>query len=169
MSETLPSSAGWYTDPYEPGMIRWFDGSKWTTHAVPASTSDPDAVVVADFDSITPEQAWLDKFPKWDIAIPKGTERRFDGRGGVGGLEGTYIARGVGRYGNSRNAGLVMSAALTVLLGFAAWADPEHPIWVVALASAGLLITIGTISLRIYSAHHWKRVGESTDEHFHPQ
>lgn len=39
MSEVPPSStpqAGWYPDPSEPSVLRYWDGAQWTTHMQPA-------------------------------------------------------------------------------------------------------------------------------------
>src|ERR1700760_402250 len=30
---------GWYPDPYSDGYLRWWDGSQWTAHAVPAKAA----------------------------------------------------------------------------------------------------------------------------------
>jgi hypothetical protein len=45
MSEPPTSSsppAGWYPDPAEPSVIRWWDGSAWTHHLQPAPQASPD-------------------------------------------------------------------------------------------------------------------------------
>lgn len=34
------TAPGWYTDPWFPGGVRWFDGLQWTPHAGPAGPSD---------------------------------------------------------------------------------------------------------------------------------
>ncbi|MFJ4109087.1 DUF2510 domain-containing protein [Oerskovia enterophila] len=26
---------GWYPDPYDPRLVRWFDGEQWTQHSQP--------------------------------------------------------------------------------------------------------------------------------------
>jgi hypothetical protein len=41
---------GWYPDPYAAGSSRWFDGSAWTAHAVPASEPHPDQRLEQHFD-----------------------------------------------------------------------------------------------------------------------
>ncbi len=30
------TSPGWYPDPHDPRLVRWFDGEQWTGHAAPA-------------------------------------------------------------------------------------------------------------------------------------
>ncbi|WP_407107883.1 DUF2510 domain-containing protein [Rhodococcus aetherivorans] len=40
--QTTP--AGWYPDPGNPAVIRWFDGGQWTGHVQPASPSRSPAV-----------------------------------------------------------------------------------------------------------------------------
>ena len=45
-------AAGWYTDPDEPALIRWWDGAVWTENtqpnpAAPAPTAQPDPVPAA--------------------------------------------------------------------------------------------------------------------------
>ncbi|GAA2542079.1 DUF2510 domain-containing protein [Mycolicibacterium diernhoferi] len=36
---TLPAAAGWFTDPWEPDRVRFFDGLKWTDQVAAASTA----------------------------------------------------------------------------------------------------------------------------------
>ena len=49
MSSSTPSAvpAGWYTDPYASGALRYFDGAYWTPHVAPghaaATTTAPPA------------------------------------------------------------------------------------------------------------------------------
>ena len=38
----LPDRPGWYPDPYADSSLRWFDGSRWTSHAVAATALQPD-------------------------------------------------------------------------------------------------------------------------------
>jgi len=33
---TTAAPAGWYVDPSNPGLVRWWDGSQWTAHTSPA-------------------------------------------------------------------------------------------------------------------------------------
>ncbi|CDK00019.1 PPE-repeat proteins (fragment) [Microbacterium sp. C448] len=41
MSDTTPTNvpAGWYPDPTDASWQRWWDGSRWTEHAVPAASA----------------------------------------------------------------------------------------------------------------------------------
>ena len=67
----LPEKSGWYPDPYGSDLQRWFDGSKWTTHAVEEWETDPDRAVDRNWAMDSPEQLrrqeWETQFP------PKGT------------------------------------------------------------------------------------------------
>ena len=38
--------AGWYADPYQPGLLRWFDGLTWTDHVAAATPLPPTAATV---------------------------------------------------------------------------------------------------------------------------
>ena len=40
MQQTPP---GWYPDPQQPGLMRWFDGNSWTEHTSPAAPAQPGA------------------------------------------------------------------------------------------------------------------------------
>lgn len=33
--------AGWYRDPQDPRLLRWFDGARWTQHVQPAPVPQP--------------------------------------------------------------------------------------------------------------------------------
>jgi hypothetical protein len=41
----VPERPGWYPDPDNCEMQRWFDGSQWTMEAVPIWEPDPDQLV----------------------------------------------------------------------------------------------------------------------------
>jgi hypothetical protein len=34
-NKTTSTPSGWYPDPQQPGMYRYFDGYKWTSHQQP--------------------------------------------------------------------------------------------------------------------------------------
>src|SRR5687767_1276364 len=40
----LAHAAGWYPDPSDPTMQRWWDGAGWTDHAQPATPAGPAAL-----------------------------------------------------------------------------------------------------------------------------
>jgi hypothetical protein len=93
--------AGWYTDPYQPGSVRRFDGSVWTSHALCAHVPDRDKVVEADWLRITADELPVhERFPGSDLAIPRGGEQAYDGGGGWQGLYANRVARDVMRAGN---------------------------------------------------------------------
>src|SRR4051794_34464357 len=52
----LPA-ASWYPDPSQPGLLRWWDGSSWSTHVMDA----PDA---------TPAAAAAPATPVYEQAVP---------------------------------------------------------------------------------------------------
>lgn len=56
MSPTAPP-AGWYDDPMQPGVARWWDGTQWTDHVqmLPAPSPPP---------APEPTQAWLQEPPR---------------------------------------------------------------------------------------------------------
>lgn len=44
-AQTAP--AGWYSDPNDPRMIRWWDGNQWTHHVQPRPAPEPAATVTS--------------------------------------------------------------------------------------------------------------------------
>jgi hypothetical protein len=67
----LPTDPGWYPDPYDGNQQRWFDGSRWTLHAVADWEWDPDQVVDRNWAADSPEQL---RRQEWDAQFPaKGT------------------------------------------------------------------------------------------------
>jgi Protein of unknown function (DUF2510) len=78
----LPERPGWYADPYDANKRRWFDGSRWTMHAVPMWEPDPDRVVQQNWVADDPEklrrEEWEDQFSPLDRAITRTSEPRYD-------------------------------------------------------------------------------------------
>lgn len=37
-------AAGWYSDPWEPTQLRYWDGSQWTSHASPSGQAEPEGL-----------------------------------------------------------------------------------------------------------------------------
>lgn len=33
--------AGWYSDPFRPGALRWWDGTRWTAQAMTTEPASP--------------------------------------------------------------------------------------------------------------------------------
>jgi hypothetical protein len=33
----MSTQAGWYQDPTQPGLLRWWDGTRWSDHSAPAA------------------------------------------------------------------------------------------------------------------------------------
>lgn len=59
--------AGWYTDPTDPRMIRWWDGASWTPHVQPTpeeqpAPTTPDARAVPAAEDGQP-RGWVDGLP----------------------------------------------------------------------------------------------------------
>jgi hypothetical protein len=52
----LPGRPGWYRDPYGSDLQRWFDGTRWTTHAVSGFETDPDRAVEQHWSMYSPEE-----------------------------------------------------------------------------------------------------------------
>jgi hypothetical protein len=84
---SLPEDPGWYPDPYDRDRQRWFDGTKWTLHAVADWEADPDRVVDRNWHADSPEQLrrqeWEAQFPakgtiSFQTALP-----RFDRKSGL--------------------------------------------------------------------------------------
>jgi hypothetical protein len=79
--DALPERPGWYPDPYDSSRQRWFDGSRWTLHAVD-ELSDPDAMVQSNWSMSSPEelrrQEWEEQFPPWDAVTNRTSEYRWD-------------------------------------------------------------------------------------------
>lgn len=38
MTSTATASTGWYPDPHAPGVLRYFDGERWTSHTLAEPT-----------------------------------------------------------------------------------------------------------------------------------
>jgi len=41
MTDTTTAQIGWYPDPHAPGVLRYFDGDRWTPHTLAAPTAAP--------------------------------------------------------------------------------------------------------------------------------
>ena len=41
MTATATTQRGWYPDPHVPGVLRYFDGERWTQHTVAAAAPAP--------------------------------------------------------------------------------------------------------------------------------
>jgi len=62
-------TAGWFTDPSSPHHLRWWDGSGWTEHTMPAPEAQP-----------TPIDAWTPPVQAQDSAPLRRERRRDRGR-----------------------------------------------------------------------------------------
>lgn len=45
MTGTATASTGWYPDPHAPGVLRYFDGERWTPHTLAEPTPVPPAAL----------------------------------------------------------------------------------------------------------------------------
>ncbi len=43
MTGTATAKIGWYPDPHAPGVLRYYDGERWTPHTLAAPTTAPPA------------------------------------------------------------------------------------------------------------------------------
>lgn len=166
MSPNLPTSAGWYPDPYVAGQVRWFDGTEWTIHAVPSNQPDRDQVVEENNDSGTAEQLrqqeWKAQFAWWDTAVALGDEPAFDFRGGARGFDLNQAGRFDVRLGN-RLEGLLSTSGwvlvLSVILFVMAWFDGQHRVILAVLGGLTLATSLG-LMVRAHSIRkEWERVG----------
>jgi hypothetical protein len=156
--------AGWYPDPYRSGSERWFDGSVWTVHAVSAGEPHPDLVVESDWQGLTDEQLRAtERFPGWDLAVPRDGERPYDGGGGWQGLEANRVGRWTMRTG--QRWGPVHPdrwvLALTVVLAGLAWGDQRHRIVLAVAAGLSFVVTVGAVVRETRQRRYWRRAGES--------
>lgn len=114
------AAAGWYQDPEDPGRLRYFDGSGWTTEvrALPESPTH-------DVRGAEGSQAWASPSgpapPGWYADPATGAQRYFDGstwagEGGTIGTGATPLPRLGGLIGML--AGL---AALAIVGGLTTW------------------------------------------------
>ncbi len=145
MPSDLPSPPGWYPDPYQTGSQRWFDGTEWTTHAVPTTAADPDAVVVRDWQPRYSEELRRgEQFSENALSIPRDAEPAYDGGGGYQGVianrAGRYAMRLVARWGPVK--AVRWFGGLTVLLAICAWGDPAHRVFLAPLAAVSLVATV---------------------------
>jgi hypothetical protein len=166
VSSNLPTSAGWYPDPYKTGQVRWFDGTEWTIHAAPTSQPDPDQFVEKNEDLRTPEemrqQEWQAQFPWWDTAVAQGDEPPFDFRGGATGFDLNQAGRFDMRLGNRLKNLLSTSGwvlVLAVLLFLMAWFDPQHQVILVVLGGLALATSLGFKIQSKRTRGEWERVG----------
>jgi hypothetical protein len=153
----LPTEVGWFPDPYDAQSVRWFDGSMWTTHAVPADQPRRDRVVAQHWDEgQAPQQ---DRFPRWDPAIAQGTEPAFTGGGGVGGLHANRGARLSMRYGVGLFHPVRILTLSVVILALLAWGDPAHRTLLIVAAAVMALVAIAAEVRAARSRASWKRLG----------
>lgn len=160
---TLPPP-GWYPDPYRARSQRWFDGSEWTSHAVPSETPDPDSLVERDWDAMTPgELRRQEQFSSNDLSIPHEGEAGYDGGGGWQGLYANRVGRGVMRAG--LRWGPVRASrwigGLTLVLAFCAWGDPAHRVFLAPAATASLVATVVFVVREARERAYWRKVGRS--------
>jgi hypothetical protein len=167
VSSNVPSSAGWYPDPYTAGQVRWFDGTEWTIHAVASSQPDPDQFVEKNEDVRTPEQMrqqeWQAQFPWWDTtAVAQGDEPPFDFRGGATGFDLNQAGRFYVRLGNRLKDLLSTSGwvlVLAVVLFGSAWFDSQHRVILAALGGLTLALSLGLKVRANRTREEWERVG----------
>ena len=123
MPDPLPTKPGWYLDPYQMGFRRFFDGSRWTTHAVPADVTNPDAVVAQHFDGRSDDERrladWENQFPWWDPYSPKEGEST-DIPWSPNAVLATRIAARI------KHRARALTLFVVVLVGFLAAFDQAH-------------------------------------------
>jgi hypothetical protein len=78
MTSTSPPQ-GWYPDPNQPGLLRWWDGQAWTAQTQPAGALPPPPTAPD-----TPSSQRVG-----DFTIPTNLPPSGPGRGGWGGRTGT--------------------------------------------------------------------------------
>jgi hypothetical protein len=87
MTSTLPPQ-GWYPDPNQPGLLRWWDGQAWTAQTQPSTTGPvPGAGPNAGVEGQASQRVGDFTIP---ADLPSGTQ---------GGGPGWGRGRGRGRYG----------------------------------------------------------------------
>jgi hypothetical protein len=160
---TLPPP-GWYPDPYEPGSQRWFDGSEWTSHALPSDIPDPDRLVEQDWNGASSEELWKqEQFPSNDLSIPHEGEARYDGGGGWQGLYANRVGRGAMRAG--MRWGPVQASrwlgGITLVLAFCAWGDPAQRVFLAPVAAVLLVATIVFSIREARERAYWRKAGGS--------
>ena len=121
---------GWYSDPYWPASVRWFDGSMWTIHAVPAGEHESQSKTERTVEAMerrasAEDTSKRDRFQASDLAVPLGRERPYDGGGGWQGLYvnriGRMTMRAGTRWGPVRSTRWMV--VITALLALLAWGD----------------------------------------------
>jgi hypothetical protein len=167
-ANALPERPGWYPDPYTADLVRWFDGSKWTIHAVPSTEAHPDQVAERNADPRTPEERreeeWKDQFPWWDTAVGRGAEPRFHGQGGATGFginqAMRFNTRLLGRLKDSPLRPVAWLFILLPLIALMALGDLAQRVVLLLVAAIVLLISLGFKLRSRRQAGHWKRVGQ---------
>jgi hypothetical protein len=170
----LPERPGWYPDPYDASKKRWFDGSRWTMHAVPMWETDPDRVVQQNWVADPPEtlrhEEWEDQFPSWDSVITRTSEPRYDRpRGYWVGAEETR------RYGTAQplqtsyralliGIGILVTIAEIVggiiILALLAASHPDDRVAAVIGMVALIGVTVRTMVKGIQAQPRTRRIGE---------
>lgn len=54
----MSASAGWYADPQDPKLLRYFDGASWTTQTQPAAAAQPSAGPAAGAQAPVQQPSW---------------------------------------------------------------------------------------------------------------
>jgi hypothetical protein len=120
MTSTLPPQ-GWYPDPNEPGLLRWWDGQTWTAQTQP-STAGP--VPGAGAEGGATQRVGDFTIPADQPSGPQG--------GGTGWSRG----RGRGRYGSGHSGGNRLSITVFCV----------EAVYLVLAATTGFLL-IGVLPL----------------------
>jgi Protein of unknown function (DUF2510) len=155
---------GWYPDPYRSDSVRWFDGTVWTTHAVPDGTASPDEMVESTWEGGSPEELReQERFPGQDLAVPSAGERPYDGGGGWQGLYANRIGRGAMRAGTRMGPvhATRWMVGLTAVLALLAWGDQRHRIVLAVLAGLGLVATLIVGIREARERAYWRKVGRT--------